>query len=143
MPRFDAATIAETLDYSFAPDVKAEGTIPEPSDQQIGDFLDAIMEVQREAEGLVPEGFDQNDAASVLDAMNHLKPADFVRIMSRMSKVYATLCSNHPTENQIQGLPLRKRRLFFDWIQNAVISPEAVTGDGTEPGTTRLSAVAG
>jgi hypothetical protein len=143
MPNFNAATIAESLDYDFAPHVKASGTIPEPSDDQIGEFLDAVQGVMKEAQAMVPEDLDTDNAAALLDAMNHLEAAEFVRITAKMSGVYSRLCSNHPTERQIQALPLRIRRLFFEWLQQEVINPEAVTDDGTAPAKTPLSAVVG
>jgi hypothetical protein len=144
MIKFDAGSIAEALDYDFTAYVKgAEGTVPEPTDEQIGIFLDEVQAVTREAQDLVPGDIDMSDAAAVLDAMNHLNPGDFVRLTSKMSGIYAKLCSNHPTEKQIQGLPMRVRRLFFNWIQEQVMNPEAVTGDGSAQAQTLPSEVAG
>jgi hypothetical protein len=144
MPKFDASSIAESLEYDFTEFVKgAEGTIAEPTDEMIGIFLDEVQGITKEAQSLVPADLDMTDAAAMLDAMNHLEPGDFVRLTSKMSGVYARLCSGHPTEKQIQGLPMRVRRLFFNWIQEAVLNPEAATGAGSGQGPTPLSAVAG
>lgn len=142
MAHFSAATVAEGLEYDFSPHVKASGTVPEPTDEQIGTFLDEVQKVMTEAQDMVPD-LDTEDPASIIDAMNHLKADEFVAVTAKMSGVYARLCSNHPTEKQIQALPLRVRRLFFEWLQQQVMNPEAVTDDGTAPAKTPLSAVVG
>lgn len=45
MPSFNAGTIVEGLDYTFQPFAASSGTITEPSDTQLGQFLAGLKEV--------------------------------------------------------------------------------------------------
>jgi hypothetical protein len=45
MPGFKAQGVVEALDYDFNPYVAEKGTIPEPTDRQIAEFLSGMREV--------------------------------------------------------------------------------------------------
>lgn len=133
MPSFDAGTVVEALDYDFTKaGVKAQGTVPEPTDAMIGEFLRDLRNLVKEAEAVADmEGVDETDPASMLQALNSLDPDKFVEMLAKTSEAYAKLCSGRPAQAQIQALPLRVRRRFFDWLQREVISPEAGPAAGT------------
>jgi hypothetical protein len=133
MPLFDAGAVVEALDYDFRKaGVKAYGTIPEPTDMMIGEFLKDLRDLVKQAEGVADmEEVDQTDPAAMLQALNSLNPDKFVEMLAATSAAYGKLCQERPTADEIQKLPLRVRRHFFDWLQKEVISPEAEPAAGS------------
>lgn len=128
MGTFTAATAAEALEYDFAPYTDAKGTIPEPSDKKIGDFLAGLKDVFGEAQkaGIeAMDGLNPDDPAAVVGALDSLDPTKIVSVMADMAKLYADLCSGKPNLTQIQRLPLRIRVRFFAWLMTEVVRPEA------------------
>jgi hypothetical protein len=136
MAGFNAATVVEALDYTFEPFVPGcHGTIKEPSDEQIAEFMDAmkalfaegsqagLKELKRDSQGTP-------DPEAMLAGLDALSPADTVAMMKKMNAIFAALCSGKPTAIQIGKLPLRRRAAFFAWLQREVVSPEAGTGAG-------------
>jgi hypothetical protein len=131
MPLFDAGVVVESLEYDFTKaGVKAKGTIPEPTDEQIGQFLGGLRELARKASEVGDLEVDDTDPAAMLGLLNSLDPVKFVEVLSSTSEVYAKLCSDRPTAEQISALPLRVRYKFFGWLQSEVVSPEAGPGAG-------------
>lgn len=144
MPGFNAATVVEPLDWTFEPDVPgARGTIREPRDAQIGDYLSAVKKMSAELKGRIPEGVDPDDPQELLAAIDSLDTDIVVQVHAKMARVYADLCSGSPTTEQILALPLRKRVMFYAWLQEQVMAPEAVPGGGSTPGQTRTLSAAG
>lgn len=130
MPGFVAEGVVEALDYDFRPYSKAHGTIPEPTDAQIAEFLRGIKKVFKEAEKDLPDNLDMDDPVALLKAIDDLDPAVQVKAMADMTGVYAELCSGTPSAGQITELPMRVRSIFFNWLQSEVMAPEAATGGG-------------
>lgn len=144
MPSFNAGSLVEALDYTFQPFHQDSGTVPEPSDKQIGDFLSGLKGLFSEAGGLAQLAeVDQSDPAAMLDALNSLDGEDFVNLMASMCDVFAALCSNKPSAATLKKVPVRPRRLFFEWIQQEVLSPEAAPAAGTPPVPIRQVAAGG
>lgn len=133
MAGFKAEGVVEALDYDFRPYVNASGTIKEPSDRQIADFLATVKTVIKEAQeegGGLPD-VPGDDPAALLQAMDDLDPEIVTRLMAKMTSAYSALCSGKPTATQIASLPMRIRQVFFNWLQSEVMSPEVVTGAGS------------
>jgi hypothetical protein len=130
MAGFQAEGVVDPLDYDFKPYVKASGTIPEPTDKQVGEFLSGIKKIIKDMEAEVPSDIDPADTAAILAAIDDLDPAKTIEQMARMCKVYADLCSGTPTEQEIADLPMRIRSIFFQWLQSEVMSPEAAAPVG-------------
>jgi hypothetical protein len=144
MPAFNAETVVEGLDFSFEPFVHGcSGTIREPTDQQIADWLTGIKAVVSETQAALPDDVDPSNQAALLDAMDNLSPEIVVTTMQKMATVYAALCSGFPTVEQILALPMRRRNLFFGWVQQEVMSPEAGPGAGNVAAMPPPRAVAG
>lgn len=133
MPKFDAATVVDPLDFTFKPHVNAEGTIREPSDDQIQKFLDAYKELTRELRGQIPEDIDPTDIMAMMDAMDNLPPDILVESSTKMAEICSKLCSGFPSVEQILALPPRIRNPFYAWLQGEVLNPEAATGGGEQP----------
>ena len=130
MAGFKAQGVVEALDYDFSPYVKVSGTIPEPTDRQIADFLGGLKALLKEVEADLPQDADLNDPGTLLAAMDNLDTEITIKVTGKMCVIYGKLCSGTPTERQIQDLPPRIRQVFFAWLQTEVMSPEAVTGAG-------------
>lgn len=144
MPSFNAGSLVEALDYSFQPFHQDSGTVPEPSDKQIGAFLSGLKTLFSEASSLAALAeLDQNDPAAMLDALNSLDGDDFVNLMASMCEVFGALCSGKPSAATLKKVPVRPRRLFFEWIQQEVLSPEAAPAAGMQPVPIRPQAVGG
>jgi len=130
---FDASSVVKPLKYSFKPWASSAGTIKEPSDEQIGKFLDDIKAfyntVSAEQAG-IEKVSGSTDPDEVLAALNNLDLGGMIGKISQMSEAYSRLCSGKPTAEEIQALPLRIRAHFFAWIQSEVVSPEAGPGAG-------------
>ena len=132
MPAFDAGTVVEALDFTFEPFVRGcKGTIREPSDKQIADFLQGIKDVVKAVEKDMPGGVVAgDDPQALLQAADDLDPELVVSLMAQMAEKYAALCGDFPSAAQILGLPMRRRQGFFMWLQTEVMSPEAGPGAG-------------
>ena len=135
MPTFDAGAVAEDLGYDFTAaglrGTKAAGTVPEPSDRLIGDFLDGIKGLYARAReaGLaeLPEGATPDE---MLSAVTQDTGDKFVAFMADIAVLFAALCQNRPDTETLLKLPLRVRIAFYGWLQAEVISPEAGPGAG-------------
>ena len=143
MAGFKAESVVEALDYDFKPFVQVSGTIPEPTDRQIADFLGDMKSLFKEIESDLPQGVNLDDMGSVMSAMDELDTEVTIKITGKMCEVYAKLCSGTPSEAQIRELPPRIRQIFFSWLQQEVMAPEAVTGAGQTQVTPLRSARAG
>lgn len=143
MAGFKAESVVEALDYDFNPYVQVSGTIPEPTDRQIADFLGDMKNVFKEVEKDLPQGIDLDDMGSIMAAMDDLDTEVTIKITGQMCVLYAKLCSGTPSEQQIKDLPPRIRQIFFNWLQQEVMAPEAVTGGGQQAATPLRSVRAG
>lgn len=130
MAGFVAQGVVEPLDYDFNPYVNTKGTIPEPTDTQIAEFLRGIKTVIKDTQKDLPDKVNLDDPVAVLAAIDDLDPAAQVEAMNKMAEVYSALCSNTPTSGQLMKLPMRVRQIFFAWLQGEVLAPEAATGGG-------------
>jgi hypothetical protein len=134
MPTFDAGTVLEQLDWDFtAAGVKAKGTVREPSDAVIGQFLEGIRDLYTKAQNgplaaaALPADTSPED---MLAALTSLTGAAFVDFMAETAALFSGLCGGSPSRDQILGLPMRVRVHFYAWIQKEVVNPEAVPAAG-------------
>jgi hypothetical protein len=130
---FDAGKVVEPLDYTFEPHTRKHGTIKEPNDRQIGDFLAGIKTVTKTLQGKLPPELigDQNaDVAQLLTAVEDLDPETVIDFHASMAGLFAVLCSGDPSREDLLELPIRVRVIFYGWLQQEVMSPEAVPGGG-------------
>lgn len=132
MPGFQALGVVEALDYDFNPYVAEKGTIPEPTDNQITEFLSGMKGIITEARASVPEGLTAEGASAetILEALEDTDPEVAIRQMTKMCEIYSALCSGTPSPEHIRQLPMRVRNIFFSWLQQEVMSPEPVSPGG-------------
>ncbi len=144
MAAFDSGTVVEPLDWTFEKHVRgAKGTIKEPNDRQIADYLAAFKKFIAGTKGKLPEDVDVNDPAELVAAMDDLDPEITVQLHEELAGIYAALCSGDPSRELLLKLPPRIRTIFYGWLQQEVMSPEAVPGGGSAQVTTLRSAAAG
>lgn len=146
MPAFDAGDVLESLDWDFTKaGVKASGVVPEPSDHQIGQFLDGLKNLYTDAKssGLDLGLPDEATADQMMDALANVTGDKFEQFMAATAGLFAELCSGKPSKEQLLALPLRVRVHFYNWIQAEVVRPEAGTGAGNVVALSPRSAAAG
>ena len=134
MPSFDAGAVVEALDWDFTKaGVKAKGTVPEPSDAAIGKFLDDVKTLYAKAQGsgLAVETNGDLTPEQMLDALSGITGDAYVEFMASLAEIFAALCSDKPSKDNLLALPMRVRVKFYAWVQEEVVSPEAGTGAGT------------
>ena len=145
MPKFDAGSLAEALEFDFTgAGVNAKGTIPEPSDEKIGQYLDEVAKAFgriRETSGLAD--IDPNDPAAMLAALEKIDAEEFIKVLDEVAAAAGRLCGGTPSVAQIRKLPLRVRQHFFAYLQREIVNPEAGPGAGTPGQKTPLRAVGG
>lgn len=144
MPQFDAFGVVEGLECRLKPYADFEDTIPEPSDRQIGVFLQGLKELMSGALKTmgIEEDVDLTDPAQMMTALDQLEPDKFVEVQDTLAGLHAALCGQEtdpggnvttpgrPSKVQILAVPMRRRNLFYQWLQAQVMSPEAATPAG-------------
>ena len=145
MPSFNAETFGvEGLDWDFHGfGVKAKGIIPEPSDHAIGQFLDDLKSLYTDAKGLDLDLPDNPSAEQMMDALSQVTGEKFEQFLAKMAEIFARLCSDKPTKEQLLALPMRVRAKFYGWLQSEVVRPEAESGAGNVVAMPPRSAAAG
>ena len=158
MPTFNAGAYADALDWDFTEaGVKEKGTVPEPSDRKIGDFLDGLKKLYEGARADGIAGDIPADASpdQMLEAITALTGDKFVTFMADTAELFAELCGGvrdnatrkvvggKPSAGTLLKLPLRVRVGFYAWIQGQVVSPEVGPGAGIAAVRSLPSAAAG
>jgi len=132
---FDAGAVVEPLDWDFTKFDAGKGTIPEPTDAQIDRLFKDIAGMSKEimSKAGLPEG--EATPEELLAALANLPDdVDFGigDMMKTMSKIFAKLCTNQPTQAQLMKLPLRIRMRFFVWLAGE-LRPEDFGPASTSP----------
>ena len=140
---FNAASVVEALEWTFEPFVSAKGVIKEPNDDQIATYLADMKAIGAEIKAKVPDAPDGNDPVGLMSALEDLDIESVSALTGRMAGIYAALCSGEPSREQILALPPRRRTMFYGWLQQEVMSPEAAPGAGSAQVRTLRSAAAG
>jgi hypothetical protein len=157
MPAFDAGSVVEPLAWKFRPFLEAAGTIAEPTDEQIVTFLTDVKALvarlhekarERAATEAGEPGTDLalpggRDPADLVDAIEELDPSVVGEFHQELAGIFAALCSGEPGKETLLRLPMRIRVLFYSWLREQVMNPEAVPGGGSAQVTTLRPAAAG
>lgn len=146
MAGFNAATVVEALDYDFrtkeSPDA-IHGTIKEPNDQQIADYLTGVKTLSAKYRDKLPDMDPSAGVDELMEAADALDPQDIVAFYQDMAGMFSALCSGSPSKDDLLRLPTRIRAMFYAWLQQEVMSPEAAPGGGSAQVTPLKSAAAG
>lgn len=103
---------------------KGKGSIPEPSEDALTEFMKANAEAAVQMMG-------GNVSAQALMA-NPKKIVDLVSASAsrrkETEKLLAKLCQNSPSADELSELPLRQFNGFANWLTEEVGSPTRATG---------------
>jgi hypothetical protein len=158
MPAFNIGSSIEQLDWDFRgikpdgsafPDwpaslQNAKGTLREPSDKMIGDFLEGMKDLYKESAGIIGVAEDKDpDPEKMLELLDLVSGDQYVDLMHRLNVLYAALCSGSPSLEQIEALPMRGRSAFFTWVMVEVVRPEAGNAGGAQVVNLRPTAATG
>jgi len=143
MGGFNAGALVEALDFDFNPYVDAKGTITEPTDGQIATFLNDLQATVERIKHRLPDGVDTDDPAEVIAAIDGLDASAITDTHQELAGVFAALCSGNPSRELLLRVPMRVRSIFYGWLQQEVMSPEAVPGAGSAQVMTLRRAAAG
>lgn len=136
MPSFNAGSVVDPLDYDFTAFNGSKGVIAEPTDAQVGDFMQGLRDLLKEAREITgAAGIDMSqatieDLGVALDQLDSEMYQDFNR---KQGRLHAGLCGAQPTYEDIMAVPVRIRNLFFAWLQQNVMNPEVKSSGGKAP----------
>jgi len=145
VPAFDAADIAEPLEYSFCmcpkgkckglPTCEIAGVVKEPTDKQIAAFQAAMRKEMLQAAREMVGVEAQKDVADMspdefLVVLERTDPAESEATLKRQAKIYSDLCTGKPSLTQLLQVPFRVRIAFFRWLAEEVTNPEGGAGAG-------------
>jgi hypothetical protein len=127
---FDAGQYG-TLRYDFKKYGGVQGIIPDPSDEQIEEFMRSLRQVARdfgddELEDVDVDNASAEELSALLDKDDSLELAAAQRAMC---ECYAQLCQGSPDAAALLSLPLRVRQGFMTWLQRKLLSGEASAAD--------------
>lgn len=136
MPKFDAATAVEKLDWDFSAFEGGSGVTPEPNEKLLANYLRDLANLTIDiAKGRKDLGLAAEPTAEdLIEAVAKLKTSDILEdLFEHMTVIVADLCQQSPSVEQIKKLPMRHKSAFFSYMSENV-RPE-VFGAAT---TTRL-----
>ena len=143
MTGFNAASVVEPLEWTFEPFVHASGVIQEPTDEQINAYLTDVKAMGEEIKEKIPDAPEGGDPTDLMAALENLDLDSVAGMTEKMAGIIAALCSGEPSREQILALPPRRRTMFYGWLQQEVMSPQAAAGGGNAQVRTLRSAAAG
>jgi hypothetical protein len=115
MSAFNAASVS-TLDYDFTTSVGAnglplegKGVVPEPSSDQLLEFVEGMQAVGERDQAIVAAGGKIDSKAS----------------LQELKVLTANFCNGSPTLEQIEALPVRLFQAFSQWLQGEFAGPKA------------------
>lgn len=108
---FDASSAVEPLDYSFAPYSDAQGTIEEPTQQQVERLFEAIRGLAVAA-GIQP-GASREEAIAAFAAI----PEEVQKEQAQHTlDALVDFCQGNPSREDIEALPYRPLNAFIGWL---------------------------
>lgn len=121
---FNAGSFGK-LRYDFTAFGGVTGIIPDPSDQQIEEFIDTQRSFMEEV-GLDPDS-DEIDNEALGEMLENDEDGKFniAEMQRKMVEAVAKLCSDSPSTEAMSALPFRVRQAFLLWVQNQFLNPEA------------------
>ncbi len=134
MPKFDAGTAVEQLEYDFLAHPQYDGTlpgkgrIPEFTDKQLREFAKALTALEGPTNEIDPETPKGQRKLSEMMA-----DGSFADKIEATAKIIAAFCKDSPSEAEIMGLPVPTRRAFFNWLMEELFNPKAKTPDSGRP----------
>lgn len=117
---FNAGRAVSPLDYDFSAYVEgAKGTIPEPTQDELEVFLDALGTIAES------EQSEERSDAETLDTIRQALSDDGLvkQFWPKVLDALDPICKGTPSRDQIEALPARVRFAFFDWLSSEFVDP--------------------
>ncbi len=128
MPRFDAGSALEALEYDFSTADNPKGpagTVPEPTTAQVTRFYDDLTTGIREV--FPPERFEGFDVSTRVGTRRFLESLDYddsLAVHQHTMSVFAAVCSDKPSVADQETLPWRLLQRWHKAVQEW-LRPEA------------------
>ena len=120
---FDASVQVVPLDYDFTMFVPgAQGTIPEPTEQQVHKFERAIQKLSNQYKDMSTE-----DMAKYLE---NVTEEEYNKNREASLDAAEIVCGKTPSREEIDALPMRIKQKFYGWLVRELLRPEP-SADGT------------
>lgn len=133
LPGFDASTIVEPLDYDFTKFGGSKSVIPEPSQEKVIAMYAAMDTLVKQIAGSFVQLPENPSATDLVESLNQLTMSEsYGPMLDGMTAIYAELCSQSPSEEELKKLPPRIRALFFQWMAKQM-RPELDAADSKTP----------
>lgn len=154
MPKFDQnhELAPDPVEFDFtAWGVKAAGVIPEPTPEQIRDFMRSQVQLDDDIKVKVAELDPDNpvmspdsaaDISVIEDSLRRASmfpEAEYKAAEDRANKIYADLCSGKPSAAQIAKLQSAPRTMFFRYVERNFLGPQLRLHGSPESPTTNGS----
>lgn len=124
MPKFDAGSAVEPLEFDFSKYGGKTGTMPEPSQTEFAKFAAKQQSIQLEALSM-QKRLDAADKDGKLDAEFLAEvEAEGKKLDDRLSAAIAELFKDQPSVEDMGRLPYRVKQALSVWIVGK-FSPEA------------------
>jgi hypothetical protein len=114
---FNAGTEVEPIQYDFTFCDAGKGTVPEPSEDQLEAWTRGVAELGLAA--LAAAGGDDGEQMSTrewLARQVEIPPGSLRQDAEKAAQVYAAVCSNQPSADDLMKLPIRYRTAFYGWL---------------------------
>lgn len=136
---FDAGVYG-TLRYDFKKFGGVQGIIPDPSDQQLEDFMRGMRDAAKEysSEDLDDDKIEDMSAEELSELLDDDSSMRIKEAQEKIAGLVAELCSGSPNQDELLRLPFRVRQGFLRWLQGKLINPESEAADTTPSRVTRL-----
>lgn len=118
---FKAENAVEALDWDFRPYVKAHGTTPEPTDDQVQKMNKALRLATIAVTG---EDFDPENRAEMARVFGKLTDEQLSAMESANLDAIEIVTNGCPSREQINGLPFRHKRLYIKSLVKDLNDPE-------------------
>lgn len=127
MAKFDAAVAVEAIEYDFTAYGGSEGIVPEPTTGQMNDFMVGMRRVLAEARNVQgeqqddrkPEDMSAEELGEMMDSMEE-NMAHAQEFNKKVIALTAEFCSNTPSAEELERLPLRVMRAFSKFLMNEI-----------------------
>lgn len=118
---FNAVKAVAKLDYDFTGlDVDSlkgvKGTTPEPTADQVTEMRFKLRKL-----------FSLDEDADVTEKMASLSEQELKDRDKELAEIYADVCSQEPTTEQILALPHRVLQAYIGWLSGELNNPSAGT----------------
>lgn len=119
MSGFIAGEAVDPLDWDFTQYAgkTAKGTIPEPSQKAVGEFIAVYSKAFPVSQD------DQGVAKFDWAALAALTEEELDAQGDELIEAIVTLCGGKPTRKQIDALPFRVKAKFIGWLAGKFINP--------------------